>query len=246
MDHLRTLNVIGDYFLPNVFELLGVGGSGRPFKLDQWVVGEYWLSCACHSFCVGNRLLTIPIVYEADASPSLQLLAAHVYHRALLTVPSLVRTWWEDLKDRQHSAAIATFTSSYFSPVLIASELIHVKPTSRADAAAAADEPLSDDTFNVKVALAVNEVTATYTVDDQQMEIGIKLPTGYPLKTVDVKPIRRVGVQEKVWRKWLFAVQQVVTSHVRLLWLILYLLVLMDHCFRTDALSTDLHFSKEL
>ena len=106
--------------------------------------------------------MTIPKVYEADASLSLQLLAAHVYHRALLTVPSLVRIWWEDLKDRQNSAAIATFTSSYFSPVLIASELIHVRPTSRTDAAAVGDKPLSDNTFDVKVALAVNEVTAMF------------------------------------------------------------------------------------
>lgn len=98
--------------------------------------------------------------------------------------------------------------------MLIASELIHVKPSSRAAATAAGDEVLSDETFNVKIALAINEVTATFIVDDQQMEIAIKLPIGYPLKTVDVRPIRRVGVTEKVWRRWLFAIQQVVTSHV--------------------------------
>lgn len=169
-------------------------------------------------------LLTNAVVYDANARPSLQLLAAHLYLRALLTVPSLVRTWWESLKDRQRSAAIATFTSSHFSPVLIASELVHVKPASRAAAATAGDEVLNDETFAVKVALAVNEVTASFTVDDQQMEIAIKLPTGYPLKTVDVRPIRRVGVPEKVWRRWLFAVQQVVTSHV---------------CVMANTLSTD-------
>ncbi|KAF8531403.1 hypothetical protein JB92DRAFT_2851839 [Gautieria morchelliformis] len=196
IDHLRTLDLIGGYFLPNVFEILGVGRSGNSFKLDPWVVDEYWLP-----------------LYDADAPPSLHLLAAHLYYRALLTIPSLVRTWWEELKDRQFSAAIAAFTSSYFSPVLIASELIHVKPSSRTAVTTAADGALNDETFNVRVALAVNEVTATFTVDDQQMEIGIKLPVGYPLKPVDVRPIRRVGVPEKVWRKWLFVVQQVVTSH---------------------------------
>lgn len=168
-------------------------------------------------FLQSVRSLTISIVYDVDAPSSLPLLAAHVYYRALLTVPSLIRTWWEDLKDRQLSAAIATFTSSYFSPVLIASEFIHIKPSSRAGATAPGDEALNDETFNVRVALAINEVTAAFTVDDQQMEIAIKLPTGYPLKAVDVRPIRRVGVAEKVWRRWLFAVQQVVTSHVRII-----------------------------
>ncbi|KAF8580184.1 hypothetical protein K439DRAFT_1357639 [Ramaria rubella] len=192
VDQLRSLDLIGSYFLPSIFETLGVGSNRSPFKLDPWVVDEYWLP-----------------LYDANAPQSLQLLAAHVYYRALLTVPSLIRTWWEDLKDRQLSTAITAFTSSYFSPVLIASELVHVKPSHAEEE----EEPLMDESFNVKVALAINEVTATFNVDDQQMEIAVKLPVGYPLKTVEVRPIRRVGVPEKVWRKWLFAVQQVVTSH---------------------------------
>jgi E3 ubiquitin-protein ligase listerin len=150
------------------------------------------------------------------------------------------------LKDRQFSSAIAAFTSSYFSPVLIASELIHVKPSSNTGVTTPADDALNDETFNVKVALAVNEVTATFTVDDQQMEIGIKLPIGYPLKPVDVRPIRRIGVPEKVWRKWLFVVQQVVTSHVRVSCLIFYLLIIMHHDLRTDGLSMGLHCLKKL
>lgn len=152
-------------------------------------------------------------VYDAESSRSLRLLAAHVYYRALLTVPSLVRSWWLELKDRQLSTAVTSYTSSYFSPVLIASELSHVKPSSRA-AAAARDESLADESFSVKVALAVNEVTATFNVDEQQMEIGVRLPAEYPLRAVEVRDIRRVGVRDNLWRKWLFAVQQVVTSQV--------------------------------
>ncbi|KIJ37270.1 hypothetical protein M422DRAFT_33818 [Sphaerobolus stellatus SS14] len=193
VEQLRNLDLIGTYFLPNVFDILGVGNRDGPFKLDAWGIDEYWLP-----------------MYDDDAPQSLSLLAAHVYYRALLTVPSLVRTWWEGLKDRQLSTAISTFTSSYFSPVLIASEFSQIKPT--ADTAAGS-EPLSDDTFSVKVATAVNEVLATFNVDEQQMEIGVKLPAGYPLRGVEVRPIKKVGVTEKVWRRWLFAVQQVITAH---------------------------------
>lgn len=150
------------------------------------------------------------VAYDEDAPPRLQLLAAHVYYRALLTIPSLIRTWWEDLKDRQLSSAISAFTSSYFSPVLIASELGQVKSV-KDDREV---EPLADDTFNIKVATTINEVTAIFNVDEQQMEIGVKLPVGYPLRAVEIRPVRRVGVTEKVWRRWLFAVQQTITAHV--------------------------------
>ncbi|GJJ10582.1 hypothetical protein Clacol_004809 [Clathrus columnatus] len=193
IDHMRELDLIGLYFLPNVLGILDVASNTQAFKLDHWTTDEYWLP-----------------MYDADVPYSLQLLAAHVYYRGLLTVPSLIRTWWEDLKDRQLSSAIASYTSTYFSPVLVASEFIHLNPTKRAEAG---EEPLGDDTFKVKIAQAINEVTATFLVDEQQMEIGVKLPAGYPLRTIEVKPIKRVGVHEKTWRRWLFAVQQVITTH---------------------------------
>lgn len=151
-------------------------------------------------------------MYDAEAPYGLQLLAAHVYYRGLLTVPSLIRAWWESLKDRQLSSAIASYTSTYFSPVLIASEFVHVKPSTQT--AKAGEEPLADDTFKIKVAQATNEVTASFLVDEQQMEVGIKLPGDYPLHAVEVKAIRKVGVNEKMWRRWMFTVQQVITAHV--------------------------------
>jgi len=193
VDQMRSLDLVGFHLLPNIFEILSVRNRGDAFKLDLWVVDEYWLP-----------------LYDPEVPQSLRLLAAHIYFRALTTFPSLIRTWWEDLKDRQLSAAINTYTSTHFSPILITSELGHLKPAARSDAG---EEPLTDEVFHVKIALAINEVTASFAVDDQRMEIGIKLPVGYPLRTVEVRPINKVGVADKVWRRWLFAIQQVVTTH---------------------------------
>lgn len=46
------------------------------------------------------------------------------------------------------------------------------------------------------------------------MEIAVRLPSEYPLKPVEVKDVRRVGVDERKWKAWLLAVQQVVTNRV--------------------------------
>lgn len=148
------------------------------------------------------------VVYEPGTSFSLQLLTAHVYYRALLTVPSLIHTWVQDCKDRQLSASIITYTSTHFSPTIIRHELAHVRsPEALAD--------LSDENFSVKVAGAVNEVLASYTVDDNQLEIKLKIPTDWPLHKIEIKDVRKVGVDENRWRGWLLAVQQIIWSQVR-------------------------------
>jgi hypothetical protein len=122
---------------------------------------------------------------------------------------SLIRTWWLELKDRQLSLAVQTYTSRNFAPYVISHELSTLR-----EPAALAD--LQDDSLTVKILPAVNEVTASYIVDEQAMEIAVRLPAEYPLKPVEVKDVRRVGVDERKWKAWLLAVQQVVTNRVRL------------------------------
>lgn len=40
---MRRLDLIGLYFLPNIFGILNVADSNKVFKLDPWVIDEYWL-----------------------------------------------------------------------------------------------------------------------------------------------------------------------------------------------------------
>lgn len=103
--------------------------------------------------------------------------------------------------------AVASFTSRHFSPVIVDHELSTLR---QPDAMA----QLQDENLTVKILPAANEVTASYVVDEQPMEIAVRLPPDYPLHGVEVKDLRRVGVPEAKWRAWLLAVQQVVTSRV--------------------------------
>jgi hypothetical protein len=48
------------------------------------------------------------------------------------------------------------------------------------------------------------------------MEIGIRLPAEFPLRGVEIRDLRRVGVPENKWRGWLMSVQQTITSRVGL------------------------------
>src|ERR1700737_1575125 len=117
---------------------------------------------------------------------SLSLLASHLFFRALSTVPSLIRKWLLDCTDRQLSSSVVSYTSQYFSPVIIRTELAHVKsPETAAE--------LTNDNMTIKVAQSVNEVTASYLVDEHQLEITLKMPNDWPLHNIEIKDSKKVG-----------------------------------------------------
>lgn len=206
IDQLRAIEIIGTSFIPNLLTLLGIDqGIPKAFKLDVWAVDEYYVQrrSLCHIIAPGSWRTRFT-VYESGSAWSLQVLAAHLYYRALLTVPSLIHTWVLDCKDRTLSASIGTYTAQHFSSVLIRAELNHVRGAG-----------LGDESLTVKVAVAVNEVAATYLVDDHRLEIRLKIPADWPLRKIEVKDVQRVGVEEMRWRAWLLAVQQTLWAQVR-------------------------------
>lgn len=145
--------------------------------------------------------------YEPESSIGVELLAAHLFYRALLTVPSLIRKWLSDCTDKQLSSSVIAYTSQNFSPVIIRTELMQIKsPEAMAD--------LADENLTIKVALAVNEVTATYIVDEHPLEITLKMPGDWPLHNIELRDLKKVGVLEDRWRAWVLGVQQVIWSQV--------------------------------
>ncbi|KAF8955528.1 hypothetical protein BDZ97DRAFT_1764803 [Flammula alnicola] len=91
IEQLIYLNVVLDHFIPCF-----LGGLVKAFKLDIWVVDQFYAH-----------------LYEPGIPHAIPVLAAHVYYRALLTIPSLIHAWVLDCKDRQLANAVTTYTSTY-------------------------------------------------------------------------------------------------------------------------------------
>lgn len=125
-------------------------------------------------------------------------------------IPSLIRTWVTDCKDKQLSSTVFTYTAQHFSAVIVRAELVHVKSP-------AATAELVDESLTVKVANSVSEVTASYLVDEHQLEMTLKLPTDYPLHGIEIKDLKRVGVDDNKWRGWILGVQQIIGSQASFL-----------------------------
>ncbi|KAF8899801.1 hypothetical protein CPB84DRAFT_1780009 [Gymnopilus junonius] len=190
IEQLRNLNIIAVHFIPTLLSILRLDqGLAKAFKLDIWAVDIFYVD-----------------LYEPGNPHTIPVLTAHVYYRALLTIPSLIHSWVLDCKDRQLIQAFTTYTSTYFSPVLIQAELEHVRSHASSDG-------LADENFSVKVAGAVNEVAAAYSVDEHQLEIKFRIPNDWPLHKIEVRDVKKVGVDENRWRAWVLGVQQTIWAH---------------------------------
>jgi E3 ubiquitin-protein ligase listerin len=146
-------------------------------------------------------------VYNPEDPTSLRLLAAHIYYRALSSVSGLIRSWLFECKDRQLSSAVMSYTSKHFSPILVKMELDRMKGPEAA-------ELLDDEHMAIKVATAVNEVTASYTIDEQQIEVTLKIPADWPLHAIEVKDSEKSAIKKDKWRTWVLGIQQITWSQV--------------------------------
>lgn len=196
--------MITSHFLPAAFRMFDLySGIGNAPKLDVWGIDEYHVPCACReSFGVNN---THDIAdYEEQNPLSVVLLCAHLYYRALRTVPTLVRLWILECKDRKLSAAVTTYTSKYFSSVLIDTELERAVKTR-----------LGDEKMYVKVVPVHREVNVTYTIDENEIKMSLRIPPDWPLHVIEVRGGKKVGVKEDRWKSWMSGVRQVVLTQVR-------------------------------
>jgi hypothetical protein len=177
-------------------------GTTNAPKLDIWGIEEYYVPRAYRKPCCTNHTHDT-VDYEEENPLSVVLLCAHLYYRALRTVPTLVRSWTLECRERNLSVAVASYTSKYFSSVLIDAELERVAKTR-----------FDDDNMEVRVVPAVREVATTYTIDEDQLKLSITVPPDWPLHFIEVRGVKKVGVKEDRWQSWISGVRQVVLTQV--------------------------------
>lgn len=184
----------------------------KPSDSMYFAVDEFHLegTSVVHSF-LGTVLTAdvslLNVALDALTEQTTIALSTHVFYRALENVPQLVRNWYEACKDRQLAMSFIAIVTRHLSPVLIEHEFAVIRQPGVL-------RTLENDSLSVRVLSASAEITAKYIIDEQPMEIAIKLPQEYPLRNVEVKEVNRVGVTEGKWRGWMLNVQQLVMSRV--------------------------------
>lgn len=193
MDYIEQLKE-GAYLpglLSFTFDFLG-HTRGRPVDASKFDVREY--------------------VPDTEPSPErdVQWLLAHLYYLGLMHVPSLVKSYYLDIRSRQTSLAVESWTAKYISPLIIATSLQAVGEWSEKSV----KEDPEYEKMAVKVGMRSKEINVSYVVDEQTMAIKVALPEAYPLASAQVLGVSRVAVKEEKWQSWLRNCQGVITFSV--------------------------------
>ncbi|KAI6007007.1 hypothetical protein EDD15DRAFT_2514820 [Pisolithus albus] len=139
--------------------------------------------------------------------PACRLLGAYLYHRALVAVPALIRSWISDRTDKQLHTRITNYTSTHFSPEIIKAELMPIQQPPESS------ELSTTENLSIKISSAPNEVTASYLVDDQPVELSIRMPNDWPLQPLVGRETKKVGISDEKLKAWMVGVTQIVCQH---------------------------------
>ncbi len=147
---------------------------------------------------------------ESSPERDVQWLLTHLYFLALMHMPTLVKSYYLDIRSRQTSLAVESWTAKYLSPLIIAASLKDVAEWSEKTVK---DEPEYEN-LTVKVGMRSKEINVSYLVDEQTMSMKVVLPDAYPLASALVQGVSRVAVKEEKWQSWLRNCQGVITFSV--------------------------------
>ena len=178
-------------YLPPLLDFIGDIvriASGKPLDASTFDIKAFDLG-------VGNSL-------EREA----QWLSVHLYYLCLLRLPSLVKDWFIQQKNRIKSP-LESWTQKHISPLLVSASL---ETTSEwASIQDAEDRPVT-----IKTSPRGSELVASIVIDEESppISLAISLPGAYPLEQAVVTSRNRVGVSDKNWQSWLRTFQVIIFS----------------------------------
>ena len=186
---LKEFNLI-EKFLEFVFDYVHVGDSkllkSSIFSLEA--IQNYDLKAGIQGDSLDSEI---------------QFLFLHLYYMSTKYYGSLVQFWFKGIRDRQLKQQIERFTVNFVSPSLVTKILYEVTKSK-------SDLEKRYENLAIKVNSVTGEIKSVYLIDDQTMEMVIKLPKEFPLENVSVEGPLRLGVKEKQWKAWLMAAQSVI------------------------------------
>ena len=143
---------------------------------------------------------------ETSLEREAQWLSVHLYYLCLLHLPSLVKDWFIQQKNRIKSP-LESWTQKYMSPLMVSASLETVSEW-------ATTQDAEDRPVTIKTSPRGSELVASIAVDEGSPPISlvITLPGAYPLEQATVTSRNRVGVSERNWKSWLRTFQVIIFS----------------------------------
>lgn len=117
--------------------------------------------------------------------------ALYVYRQCLITIPNIVRSWYQMVKAPQKSL-VQQITKKHFTGSLISKELNQIRKTDR--------EELGN--FKIMIISSINEINAVYQCNQIQFFLKFQFPLDYPLSPVEIQFTKPNDVSNEICLKW--------------------------------------------
>ncbi|KAM0346667.1 hypothetical protein ACHAPU_005379 [Fusarium lateritium] len=193
-ENLKQDNYVAP-LLDFMFDVLG-HSAAQPLKLEKVNLASEHI-----------QNYDVKLAESEPEEKNMQWLLAHIFYLLHKYTPSLFRSWYINCRSKQTRIAVESWTTKYFSPLIISDALDEVQEWAGSQEPPAADE----QELSVRVARAAREITAGYEVDEDQAAITIRIPQNYPIENAVVQSLNRVAVNEKKWQSWIMTTQGVIT-----------------------------------
>ncbi|KAF5644121.1 e3 ubiquitin ligase listerin [Fusarium sp. NRRL 25303] len=193
-DNLKQDNCVGP-LLDFMFDVLG-HSAAHPLKLEKVNLTSEHI-----------QDYDVKLAESEPEEKNMQWLLVHLFYLLHKYTPGLFRAWYIDCRSKQTRIAVESWTTKYFSPIIVSDVLDEVQKWADSQEPPAMDEK----ELVVRVARSSREIIAGYEVDEDQAAIAIKIPQNYPIENVSVQSLNRVAVNEKKWQSWIMTTQGVIT-----------------------------------
>ncbi|ODV82707.1 hypothetical protein CANARDRAFT_30626 [[Candida] arabinofermentans NRRL YB-2248] len=183
-------------------DYIGQLGDDVIFNFFNFVVTQ--LDMAKLNVPEGDYVKNYSIIDDQSTSEpseeSKKLLVNLLYFSCKYLGGNLTQTWFQSIRNKQLKTAVEKFVMKSVSPLLI-DEILSGLNTKNS---------LEDDEFVIRLNKFNNEIKCFYEIDEQKIEMGISLPSNYPLSRISINGVSRLGVDEKKWKSWILSCQYVI------------------------------------
>ena len=114
-----------------------------------------------------------------DTLYEMKFILVHLYFRCLQYLGSYCQQWFSELRDLQSKRQIEKFSIKFVSPLIISKMLNEVEQ-------AKSKLTQKDENLTIKVNKITNEIRTIYIIDEQKMEMVVKIPESFPLSNLSL------------------------------------------------------------
>lgn len=201
INQLKESDIMSDLF-NSIFSVVPVSDANflktlvtEPLDKNAKVSPE---NCKIQSYDIADGCIGESVSYE------MQFVLVHLYYLSFQYLGPQVLQWFHEIRDLQLKQQVEKFSVRFVSPLLISKLLSDVDQ-------AKSKLTEKDENLSIKISKVTNEIKSVYDIDEQRMEMVVKIPETFPLTNVSVEGPMRLGVKENQWKAWLLASQRVVS-----------------------------------